>query len=288
MAIRIWHQSYTDLTRLPGYAAMLQEHALRICGPETVVDLHGVTPGTYPEGMAPIEMVGYAYANHLVFIQIVENAIRAEREGYDAMAISCFVDPGLEIARSMVDIPVVSSCEAALLVSATIGRSPGLLTLDEIMAKEVRRLVAHYGYGDRVLEVAPMDPPLNEFQLDRAFAGSQEFVQEFTRQANHLIDRGADVIIPAEGVLNTVLVRNSVRSIGGTPVLDSYGSLLAFAEMLVQLRRRSGLATSRTGAYAGTPHALADNLGRVTFGALQGSFDAPLARARKGRASLLR
>lgn len=281
MAIRIWHQSYTDLSRLPGYAAMLHEHASRICRPDTMVDLHGVMPGTYPDGMAPIEMVGYAYANHLVFVQIVENAVRAEREGYDAMAISCFVDPALELARGMVDIPVVSSCEAALLVSATIGRSPGLLTLDEIMAKELRRLVDHYGYRSRVAAVAAMDPPINEFQLDRAFAGSPEFVKEFTRQADHLIRLGADVIIPAEGVLNTVLVRNEVRSIGGTPVLDSYGSLLALAEMLVQLRRRSGLSTSRNGAYVRAPQAVSDNLRGITMGALQSASEAPLVEVRK-------
>ncbi len=268
MGVKIWHQSYTDLTRLPGYAAMLQEHAQRICEPDTQVVLHGVAPGTYPEGMPPIAMVGLPYANHLVFLQIIENAIQAEREGYDAMAISCFVDPALEAARSMVDIPIVSSCESALLVSATIGRAPGLLTLDEIMAKELRHLVARYGYAGRVVAVDAMDPPIDEFELDAAFAGSPEFVARFSAQAQTLIARGADVIIPAEGVLNTVLVRNDVRRIGDTPVLDSYGSLLGMAEMLVRLRRRSGLSTGRGGAYARTPPDLADNLRRHAAEAL--------------------
>ena len=51
----------------------------------------------------------------------IRKHLRAKQkgEGYDAVAVSCFADPGLELARSLVDIPVVSSCETALLVAST-------------------------------------------------------------------------------------------------------------------------------------------------------------------------
>lgn len=264
MTVRIWHQSLTDLTKLPGYADMLSDHARRICGPETIVDVHGLRPGTYPPGMAPIEMGRYRWAHYLAFAQVVENVMRAEKEGYDAVAISCFVDPGLEEARSVVDIPVVSSCETALLVSSVIGRAPSLLTLEESMARTLRELVHRYGYDDRVVSVEAMDPPLTEFELDQAFSGSPEFVERFRKDAGRLVEKGADVIIPAEGVLNTVAVRNNVADVAGTPVLDSYGSLLAFAEMLVQLRRRSLLAVGRNGSYARPPAYLVEHLRSVT------------------------
>ena len=42
MTIRIWHQSMTDLTKLPQYAKTLQEHAQTVCAKDTVVDIHGV------------------------------------------------------------------------------------------------------------------------------------------------------------------------------------------------------------------------------------------------------
>jgi Asp/Glu/hydantoin racemase len=271
MGIRIWHQSLTDLTLLPGYSAMLRDHARRICGADTVVDLHGLAPGTYPEGMAPIDMVRYRWAHHLAFMQIVENAMCAQREGYDAVAISCFVDPGLEEARSVVDIPVVSSLETALLVSSTIGRAFGLLTIEETMARTLRELVHRYGFSGRVATVAALDPPITEFELDQAFAGSPEFAERFARQARRMVADGCDVIIPAEGVVNTVLVRNELQSIDGTPVLDSYGSLLAFAEMLIQLRRRSGLSIGRSGAYKQPPESLIRHLRRVTTQVLQES-----------------
>lgn len=98
-----------------------------------VVDLHSLRSGAYSESVPPVARVGYAYATHLADIQVIENIIAAEREGYDAVAVSCFLDPDLEEARSTVDIPVVCSCETSLLISSLVGRSFGL-TLDETMA----------------------------------------------------------------------------------------------------------------------------------------------------------
>lgn len=267
--IRIWTQSITDLTQLPGYEKVLKAHAHQICGTDTVVDVHGVRPGTYPNGMAPIEMTRYRWADHLLSAQVVENIVRAEREGYDAVAISCFLDPGLEEARGLVDIPVVSSCETALLVSSAIGRAVGLLAIDEHMAAKTRELVRRYGYADRVTTVETLSPPITEHELDRAFAGSPAFVERFTRQAAKLVEAGTDVIIPAEGVINTVLVRNRVQTVAGAPVLDSYGALIAFAKMLVQLRRCSGLTVGRRGAYIRPAPEIIAHMRRISIEALQ-------------------
>ena len=178
----------------------------------------------------------------------------------------------------MVQIPVVSSCETALLIASTVARSFGFLTLDETMAAYLRTLVAHYGFSDRVNVVAALDPPMDEFELDRAFAGSPEFVRRFSSQAEGLIAGGADIIVPAEGVLNVALVRNNVREVKGAPVLDSYGSLLVLAEALVTLRRKTGLMVSRVGEFAQPPAALVGGLRHIVGDIMA----APVAAQRSG------
>lgn len=267
--MKIWVQSFTDLTALPGYRAMLAEHAGLVCNAGTHVDVHGVQPGTYPNGMAPGDMSEYAWARHLVDMQIVENIVRAEREGYDAVAVSCFADPGLEMARSLVDIPVVSSCETALLVASTVGRSFGLLAHDKGMARILEDLVDAYGFEGRVGVVGALDPPLNEIDIDGAFHGSSAFTDRMASECRSLIARGADVIIPAEGALNVALVRNGLQVVDGVPVLDSYGALLGMAELLVRMRQTSGLSTGRNGRYARPPASLVKHLSGVTGGVLQ-------------------
>jgi Asp/Glu/hydantoin racemase len=232
---------------------MLAEHAERVCHLDTKVDIHGVRPGTYPEGVAPIEALRYPWFRHLLDLQVIENAVRAEREGYDAMAISCFYDPGLEAARGSVDIPVASICESTLLVAKSVGRSLALVGLEEDNAAFLRDLVHHYGLQDLLACVVALDPPVTEPELDRAFAGSSEFVRRFEESCRRQVtSAGADVLVPAEGVLNTALVRNGVQKVDGRPVIDAYAILLAHTEMLVQLRHTTGMEVSRI-AYGPRP-----------------------------------
>lgn len=270
MANRIWHQSMTDLDRLPGYRAALAEHAGRVGAGDFEVTLHGIRPETYPDGVAPVALTRYPWAHHLIFDQIVENAVRAQAQGYDAIAISCFVDPALALVRSAVDIPVVSSCETALQVASTVGTAFGLITIDRSMVRVLRELVAAYGCAGRVLAIESLDPPVDEFELDEAFRGRGPLVERFRAHARALMQRhDIDVLIPAEGVLNTMLARNAVRDVDGVPVLDSYGALLQHADMLMRLRRRAGLATGRRAAYAQPPLEIMNHLRRLTASVLQ-------------------
>jgi allantoin racemase len=216
-----------------------------------------------------VELGRYRWVREMIQWQIVENCLQAEREGYDAVAISSFGDQGLEVVRSLVDIPVVSALETALLVSSTIGRRPGLLTLDEGMVRLIRGLVADYGFRERVAAIDHLDPPLTEFDLDKGFSGSTELTERFRANARRLIAKGADVLIPAEGVLNGLMVRNGLEEVDGVPVLDSYGAVLAMAEMLVHLRKRAGLRVSRSGAYAKPAASTMEHIRAATVLALQ-------------------
>ena len=281
MAMRIWVQSKTDLTKLPGYTAILADHARHICSPGTTVELHGVQPGTFPKGIAPNDASRYGWLSNLVSMQMVENCVRAEREGFDAVAMSCFGDPALQESRSLVDIPIVSSFETSFQVAATVGQAFGVLSLNEAGVRRSRSRIKQYGYQDRVATVVAMDPPINEHDLESAFGGSPAFVKSFSAQVARMVEAGADLIIPAEGVINTVLVRNNIREVDGVPIIDSYGSLLAYAEMLVQLRRKSGLTMARRGVMARPPTPLLDHVRAVTADMLQDAT----ARAAASRAA---
>ena len=281
MTTRIWLQSKTDLAKLPGYVSILTDHAKTICGPDTVVDLHGVAPGTFPAGTSPNEAARYNWLGELTTQQIVENVMRAEREGYDAFAMSCFGDPGVHEARSLVDIPVIGSFESSFKIATITGQAIGVLSLNAAGVRRSHERIRAFGFQHTVAAVMAMDPPMNEYELDAAFKGSPTFLELFSVQAARLVAAGADVIIPAEGVINTLLVRNGIREIDGTPIFDSYGSVLAFAEMLVQLRRKSGLAVARRGIYARPPAELLRHVRGVTIEALRAAQDETAAAARK-------
>lgn len=98
----------------------------------------------------------------------------------------------------------------------------------------------------RVLDVAALDPPLDEPALARAYADPAPVIANFTAMAKRLVARGADVIIPAEGLLAELLVRHGVREIAGAPVMDVFAVTWAYALMEIRLWSRTGLRVGRS------------------------------------------
>lgn len=268
MSIRIWHQSFTDLDLLPSYATMLQEHAARVCAADTSIEVHGVRPGSYPEPLTPIEATRFPWSNHVLASQIAYNAVQAERQGFDAVAISCFFDPGLREARSLVDIPVVSMCETALFLATSVGGRFGLIGLEGEQTFALGELAARYGAQGRVVATLPLDPPVTEAELEGVYGGGGDLDARLERVARQAVAQGADVIIPAEGVLNTSMVRRGIRTLAGVPVLDAYGTLVAYAEMLVRLQRSTGMRVSHAGAYGRPSDDAIDHFATATANAL--------------------
>lgn len=253
MTMKIWHQSITELEHLPGYAAMLSDHAGRVLGPDVEVVLHGVDPGTYGDGVAPVDFAAFPLVQALLDHQIIRNCVLAQEQGYDAVALSCFKDPGVEYARSLVDIPVISMCQSSLFVADTMGKKFAMLGLDPHMETLLEELVANYGFGNRVITVTSPEEPLRELELDEAFADPGVLARRLEADLSGLVASGVDVIIPAEGVLNVLLVLAGVTQVEGVPVLDSWGAVLKYAVMLVELQRQTGLVVGRNADYATPP-----------------------------------
>src|SRR5262245_13798196 len=142
--MRIWHQSFTDLTALPIYARRLSAHARQVVGTGIIVDVYGM-PTTAP---APAER--YPYVEYLLHKSILDAVSDAERGGYDAVALGCFYDPALREARSLVDIPVLGMAETSMLLGCFHARRLGFITLSRPEAEAVRDLVETYGLSSRL------------------------------------------------------------------------------------------------------------------------------------------
>ena len=78
-------------------------------------------------------------------------------------------------------------------------------------------------------------------------------IEKFKAAARRLIAQGADVIIPGEAPMNVLLARNGVTEVDGVTVMDSLGTWIKQAEMMVDLRRTCGTTASRKGFYHRLP-----------------------------------
>lgn len=241
---RIWHQSVNELEHLPVYKKALEDHGREVIGNEAELVVHGLPSGTYG-GLSATAALGNAYAYHRYLGRVIENAIEAEREGYDAFVIGSFSEPFLREIRSAVDIPVASLTEAGLLVGCSLGRYIGLVSNAPAVQWMTRTAVDKHGLGARVLDVVALDPALDEPALAKAYADPEPVIANFTAAAERLVARGADVIIPAEGVLAELLMRHGVRAVAGAPIMDVVAVAWAYALMQIRLWSTTGLRVGR-------------------------------------------
>ena len=85
------------------------------------------------------------------------------------------------------------------------------------------------------------------------FSNPESLIARFTEAARVQIRRGADVIIPGEAPLCVLLAKNGVSNIDGVPVLDSLSCWVKQAELLVDLKRQSGITACRKGYFFEPP-----------------------------------
>jgi allantoin racemase len=247
--MRIWHQSFTDLEKFPRYRHTLAEHAAQVMRGRGEVVVHGLRPGTYPPGLAPMDMNSIGAMRRLGEQQVCEAALAAQEAGYDAFALGCFFDPALHAARSLVDIPVVSLTESCMLTACSLGRRFACIALTPFQKMLTEDLAAAYGLRERLAGVVAMHPAVHLFDLERPQA-VEAIGRGFRAACDAALALGAEVIIPGDGVLNAFLVRERMLQVAGAVVLDAFGVLLHHAEFLALARSAGVLDVSRRLLYA--------------------------------------
>ena len=245
---RIWHQSVNELDRIGPYRDALVRHASGILSKNTELVVHGLPVGTY-RGLSPSDALGNAATYHRTLSPIVDMAITAEAENYDAFVIGSFSEPFLTEIRTAVDIPVISMTEAALLTSCSLGDRAAIIANDPNVEWLVRRSVRSHRLDKRVSVVTSLSPAVDEFVLSDAFKDPTSIIEQFKEQAKHLIAEGAETIIPGEGVLARLIGEFGLSDVDGVPVLDVFAIAWAQAEMHIQLWKTTKVRRGRSWSF---------------------------------------
>ena len=118
------------------------------------------------------------------------------------------------------------------------------------MAPTVERNVARMGLTSRFVGAHDVG-----FRFNDVLAGygqPEPLIERFKSAARMMIARGADVIIPGEAPLCLLLARCGVTEVDGVPIVDAVAATIKCAEMLVDLRRSTGLKC-KTGYFSAKP-----------------------------------
>ena len=239
--IRILWQSSTVVENFPAYRAAIEAHARERLFPGSTLEVRGVGVGT-----VNLRFKVFDFLNNRA---LLESVLAAEEDGFDAVALGCFLDPVLDELKEVVDIPLLSLGECGMHVAAMLGRRFALLShTASLNSKFHRDLVDKYGLAHHAGPLVSFELPFAE--LEAGLAGNAQACLARIRAAGReAIAQGADVIVLACGLMNLVAIRNGLTEIDNVPVVDVSGILMKLTEAMVVLRRTSGLRIGRTGFF---------------------------------------
>lgn len=243
--MRIWYQGLSSPQRKPVFYRLLNEYARKVGAPGTEVEFHGLITGGLGDHYRSIEMLDTR--------PLLENALKAERDGFDAFAIGNTLDAGLYEARELVNIPVLGILETALLVTSMMGRNFALIAPGPKFIPKWEEMVARYGFKNRLACITSMEytPQGLEPILDPDYR--QKFMDVFMKAARPALDAGAEVLIPVGGAVVMFMGHYQVREIENVPVFDSIAAVIKMTEVMVKLRQITGTFISRKLKYAQPP-----------------------------------
>ena len=230
----IWFQKYTVEGRLPLLDRMYRNHVERVTRPETSVRFVSLPAETY-DSEIPASLVRYGGAEVMFSWFFTAQARRAEQQGFDAYIIGTSQDPGLREARTLASIPVLGYGETSFFTCAAAGLRFGVVGFIPELEEPIRENLHTYGLTSWLAGFSYID---GSAAVTAALSGEPSaFLDAFEQAAAKVIQQGAQIIVPGEGLPNEILVDSNVRSIDGVPVLDSDGLVLKAAEHAADLRR---------------------------------------------------
>lgn len=192
-------------------------------------------------------LTGYTESWYFDLLQrpyTVESTIQAEKEGFDAVIIACYFDPGVDEAREVVNIPVVGIAEASFSYAHMLTRKKGSIAVIAIAEKGVLKtedVIDKYGFSPQMIPVRPVRRILQETYTKAAStsdpAAMKALKEEFFEVAKGCIRDGAEVIIPGCGGLGPLLAAEGITTVDGALILDCVTCAIKMAQDLIDMRK---------------------------------------------------
>ncbi len=245
--MKIWYQSGAALDKDPTkhpYRDMLKSHLQKMARPGTEVVVHGVERATPKHQTSRYEELLHNY-------QIVENLLKAQREGYDAFCVGCALDPAFYAIREVAEIPYSTLTEASTLLACMLSPNFALLCHHRPLLLRVVENVKRYGLMDRFIECNAF--PVPPADLHRGFDDAELILKPARVVAKEAKKKGVCMFVVAEGILNMIFAKHNIHEIEGIPILEGSSAVVKVAEMLVDMKKMGIADASRSGLYTPLP-----------------------------------
>ena len=163
---------------------------------------------------------------------VIREAVKAEKDGFDGIWQPGEYNVGSEVARQIINIPLVDTGPAALHVASMVGDRICLIAIEDTVKPYVWKLLKRWGMSQFVTSLKSWNIPLSEVW------NRQDEVKELTiKIAKEAIAKeDAQVILPYCAIFSPVIVpTEELEAEIGVPVINCPRVGLKMTELFVSL-----------------------------------------------------
>ena len=200
------------------------------------LELSVAAPARPPELEAHESLTALSFA----VPELVRNALEAEAQGVEGIMVDCMADPGVEVLRESVAIPVLGPGHTSMHVAALLGRRFSLLVTTDFSSRYFIEHARRAGLDSRLASCRTVDIAPEQLQADA----------DGTLKA---LGRAAEVAVAGDGADTLILcctgfapfsarLRQKLASMKlSVPLVDPFAVTINALAMLIH----SGLSQSR-------------------------------------------
>ena len=191
--------------------------------------------------------VEYHFYEHLNMHGTLKWVKKAEKEGYDAVVIGCFYDPGLREARELVKIPVIGVAESSMHIAATLGHKFSILVGRRKWIPKMESNIQIYGLEKKLASFRVLN-----FTVPRMLEEPDRLRESIKREAQKAIDEDGAEVIVLGCTVESGFMKELIEALG-VPVIDAVVASWKYEEMMADLYRKMNLVHSKLFGYESPP-----------------------------------
>jgi len=160
---------------------------------------------------------------------VLDEALKGEKEGFDACIIGCAGDAGVIVAKDVLTIPVVGPGEASILISRLIGKRIAIITTVPERIPSLEDRVAQFLNPNQFF-IYPVNIPVLEMSedLEKTKKIIIDIIEESIKK-----DRTDTVILAC---LSMIGMANEIQQKVQIPVIDPAAAAIEMAQALVKMK----------------------------------------------------
>lgn len=202
-------------------------------------------------GISSMEQYVYNGFRYFNCVDILKCMVKAEQDGYDAVIGICWLDPAIDAAKQLLDIPVIGPAKTSMHFACLVGDKIAVVTSDDRFIPDMNRLIKNYNMSNNMIQpksVRSLTLATKDI-LDCITNNHLPIIEDFINVCKTCIEDGADVIIIGCGIIAPIISTSGIRYVNNVPILDPVLISIKIAELLVNLKGLEFPIISRNGLY---------------------------------------